>query len=140
MSRRNQRKDHHMYNIIAYKNQISGNHLCDISTLHNSQEFALYQFVPSEEIQKLFKDECVVLIGQTWEEHLPAFSWMKEILPPYIAHENIDGTRQKTEKNHLGLVHTNENNLDEMQDIVQDIHKYVPKEAPHGSSLWLRGP
>ena len=63
---------------------------------------------------------------------------MEEILPPYKAHENIDDTKEKTEKNHFGVIQKNENKLDEMQDIVQNIHKNVTKKVTYGSSLYRK--
>ena len=80
----------------------------------------------------MLKDECVVHIGQNWAEHLPVFSWMK-IFPPYIPHENTDYIKEKIEKKSSWAC--SQNKLDEMKDIVQDIHKYVPKKATNGSSL-----
>ena len=126
MSKTYQRKDHHLFNLIAYMNRIGGENLDNSGPKVKASEFPLNMFVPTNEDVEAFKDTCSILIAHVWADFIPAFNWMKYVLPEYITHEHISQVKEKTERVHLGLLHKSENKLDEMQDIVGHIHQYVP--------------
>ena len=98
MSLKNRNKDHHLFQLVAFKNRIPSNHLpsnvpsADVNTIPFSS------FIPSLEDQNILKEEMVLLIGLKWAHYIPALSWLKDYLPPCITHANMDRTRMKTEK------------------------------------------
>ena len=98
MTMKNRNKDHHMFQIVAFKNRKSSNHLP--SNVHNGDvnTIPFTTFLPSPEDQSKLKDELVIIVGHKWAQYIPALSWLKEYLPPNITHEYIDKTHQKTEK------------------------------------------
>ena len=98
MTLTNRNKDHHLFQLVAFKNRIPSSHLpfnvpsADVNTIPFSS------FIPSLEDQNALKEEMVVLVGLKWAHYIPALSWLKEYLPPCITHENMGKTRLKTEK------------------------------------------
>ncbi|KAK3754519.1 hypothetical protein QZH41_019112, partial [Actinostola sp. cb2023] len=133
MTMKNRNKDHHMFQIVAFKNRISSNHLP--SNVHNGDvnTIPFTTFLPSPEDQSKLKDELVIIVGHKWAQYIPALSWLKEYLPPNITHEYIDKTHQKTEKVNLGVLRKNEQYEEDMIDIISFIHNYVPGHDENSS-------
>lgn len=126
MTFKHQRKDHHMFNTIAYKNRVGGNHLEGNCPQENINTCHFSAFIPSvNQVDKMIQ-ESAILVGHILAKHITSLSWIKDVLPEFITHENINQTKTKTERVHLGLMHKNENKLDEMQIIVKELHRYSP--------------
>ena len=98
MTAKNQNKDHHMYQYVAFKNRISPNHLPNDQVTMNVDKVPLTTFLPNAAEQSMLVDEFVFLVGQIWAKHIPALAWFKEHLPDQIQHVYMKETKQKTEK------------------------------------------
>ena len=98
MTLKNRNKDHHMFQIVAFKNRVSSNHLPSDKPKKNINEIPFTTFLPSPDEQSLLKRDLIVLVGHKWAQYIPSLSWMKDYLPSCISHDYMDQTRQKTEK------------------------------------------
>lgn len=98
MTLKNKNKDHHMFNIVAFKNRVNPNHLPDVEPKNDINKEPFTTFLPSAEEQGELINEFVVLIGHKWATAIPALFWFKEHLPETIVHDHMEETKQKTEK------------------------------------------
>ena len=98
MTLKNRNKDHHMFQIVAFKNRVSSNHLPSDTPKGNVNEIPFSTFLPSSDEQSLLQRDLVVLVGHKWAQYIPSLSWMKDYLPSCISHNHMDQTSQKTEK------------------------------------------
>ena len=92
----------------------------DIMTVQNSE------FIPSIEDNNTLREN---LIFHTMEVLVQNFTFLKEFkkaVPQYINHDYVDEMSKKTTYNVLELLDKNESKSDDMIDILQTIHKYVP--------------
>lgn len=98
MTLKNRNKDHHMFQIVAFKNRISSNHLpCD-KAKKSINEIPFTNFLPSPDEQSWFKRDLTILVGHKWTKYIPSLSWMKDYLPSSISHDCMDQAKCKTEK------------------------------------------
>ena len=98
MTAKNQNKDHHMFQYVAFKNRASPNHLPNDKPIMNFDDMPLTTFLPNAEEQKMFVGEFVILVGKSWAKHIPALAWFQEHLPGRFMHEYVEETKKKTEK------------------------------------------
>ena len=98
MTLKNRNKDHHMFQIVAFKNRVSSNHRPSDKPKGNDNEIPFSTFLPSSAEQSLLQRDLVVIVGHKWAQYIPSLSWMKDYLPSCISHNHMDQTRQKTEK------------------------------------------
>jgi hypothetical protein len=98
MTKKNQNKDHHMFQFVGYKNRISSNHLPNDKPTMKVQDISLTTFLPNAAEQRMLVDELVILVGNKWAEYIPALWWFKEHIPDRIVHEYMQVTKLKTEK------------------------------------------
>jgi hypothetical protein len=104
MTIKNKAKDHHMFQICAFKNRISPNHLPDDKPNRDINKEPFTTFLPSAEEQLQLVEEFVILVGNKWADYIPALAWYADPdLPMHIHHENMDQTKKKTEKGTLVL-------------------------------------
>lgn len=98
MTLNNKNKDHHMYQLIAFKNRIPSNDFSNKQYSNDVKSLPLSIFLPSAKEQSTLVDELVVLIGHIWSQYIPSLEWFQEYLPPVIVHAQMDNTKRKTEK------------------------------------------
>ena len=98
MTAKNQNKDHHMFQFVAYKNRILPNHLSNEKPLMDVEKAPLATFLPNVDEQRLLIHELVILTGKTWAKYIPALAWFDNHLPEQLMHDHMDETKQKTEK------------------------------------------
>lgn len=98
MTLNNKNKDHHMYQMVCFKNRISSNHLPNSSAKNNVDQMPFSSFLPSAEDQFSLVEELIVLVGITWAKYIPSLSWFLECLPKQITHAQMENTKKKTEK------------------------------------------
>lgn len=87
-----------MYQLVAFKNRVSGTHLPAENCNRNINSEPFTSFLPNAEEQLKLVEELVVLVGHKWAEYLPQLLWYKEFLPKYIHHEKMEETKNKTQK------------------------------------------
>ena len=98
MTLNNKNKDHHMYQIVAFKNRVPSNHFSNKQAKNNVESIPLSLFLPSATEQTILIDELVILIGHIWSQYIPSLQWFSESLPPVIVHGQMENTKKKTEK------------------------------------------
>ena len=98
MTLNNKNKDHHMYQIVAFKNRVPSNHFSNKQAKNNVENIPLSLFLPSATEQIILIDELVILIGHIWSQYIPSLQWFSESLPPVIVHGQMENTKKKTEK------------------------------------------
>lgn len=98
MTLTNRNKDHHLFQLVAFKNRIPSNHLPSNVANADIMKIPFSSFIPSPEEQSTLKEELAVHVGLKWAHYIPALSWLKDHLPPCVTHENMDKTRMKTDK------------------------------------------
>ena len=84
MTLSNKNKDHHMYQLVAYKNRIPSNHLSNEHAMNDVKQVPLSTFLPSSEEQSTLVEEFIILIGHVWGQYIPSLSWFLEHLPQQI--------------------------------------------------------
>lgn len=98
MTLKNRNRDHHMFQIVAFKNRVSSNHLPTDTQKKDVNQIHLTTFLPSPDEQALFKSDLVILVGHQWAQYIPSLSWMKDNFPSSISHDYLDQASHKTEK------------------------------------------
>lgn len=98
MTVKNRVKDHHMFNILAFKNRVNPNHLPNIEPKRDIDKEPFTTFLPSAEEQVTLTEEFVVLVGHVWATCIPALAWFKDHIPKEIHHDHVKEARTKTEK------------------------------------------
>lgn len=98
MTLKNRNKDHHLFQLVAFKNRVPSNHLPSSVPSADVNKLPFSSFIPSLEEQTILKKEMILFVGLKWAQYIPALSWLKDHLPPCVTHENMDKTRIKTEK------------------------------------------
>ncbi|XP_022783267.1 uncharacterized protein LOC111324048 [Stylophora pistillata] len=126
MTLTNKNKDHHMYQMVAFKNRISSNHLPNISPKNDASQVLFSSFLPNAEEQSTLIEELIILIGHVWGKFIPSLAWFTECLPKQIVHAQMENTKKKTEKVHLGVLQKNEQHEEDMIDILEFLLPYVP--------------
>ena len=98
MTLKNQNKDEHMYQICAYKNRISGNHLDSTKPKGDIETVPFRTFVPGISEKEALIEEFSHIVATQWAELIPAFRPYSTVLPKHIEHPNMNQTKQKTER------------------------------------------
>ena len=98
MTLTNKNKDHHMYQMVAFKNRISSNHLPNVSPKNDTSQVLFSSFLPNAEDQSTLIEELIILIGHVWGKYISSLAWFTECLPGQIVHAQMENTKKKTEK------------------------------------------
>ena len=98
MTKANQNKDYHLYNMIAYKNRISANELADDVPSLKIGDIPLTTFLPDTEENRHYMEEFAYLIARVWATHIPALQWFSPHIQSHIAHEHEQEVKKKTER------------------------------------------
>ena len=98
MTFKNQAKDHHMYQICAYQNRVSGNNLDDRHPKGNVKTVPFNTFIPSDsEIDSLVED-ITFLVAHEWSKFIPSLEPFQRVLSKYIDHPQMHETRKRTKR------------------------------------------
>ena len=98
MTKTKQHKDYHLYNIMAYKNRVSGNEHSDEGPTADVKELPLTEYLPNDQDNKHYIEEFTHLIAWVWVKHVPALSWWEEHMPTHIPHDHEEEMKKKTER------------------------------------------
>lgn len=94
----NQNKDHHMYQICAYVNRVSGNHLQNITPKANFETEPFTTVMPSLSDRERLAEEFAFLVAKVWTKYMPHFKVYEPVLLGYIEHAYLKEMRQKTKR------------------------------------------
>ncbi|XP_063404255.1 uncharacterized protein LOC134687728 [Mytilus trossulus] len=122
----NQHKDHHMYQICAYENRISGNHLDNTVAKGDANTVPFTTFIPSQLELDSIASDFTFLVAKIWSQHIPHFNIFAPVLPEYIEHQYMKEMKQKTARINMGVLMKSEQYNEDMTDICEFMHKYVP--------------
>ena len=98
MTVKNRNKDHHMFQLVAFQNRVSPNHLPNDAPKSDVMKEPFTTFLPSVDEQAQLVEELVILVGQKWASYIPALAWFKDHLPARIHHEHMKQMKTKTKK------------------------------------------
>ena len=98
MTLTNQNKDQHMFQICAYKNRVSGNHLDDSKPKDNIETVQFKELVPGHLEQTQLIQEFAFIVATQITELLPCFAQFKVVLPKHIEHKNMKDTTKKSQR------------------------------------------
>ena len=98
MTVKNRNKDHHMFQLVAFQNRVSPNHLPNDAPKSDVMKEPFTTFLPSVDEQAQLVEELVILVGQKWASYIPALAWFKDHLPARIHHEHMEQMKTKTKK------------------------------------------
>ena len=98
MTVKNQNKDHHMFQWVAFENRVSPNHLPNEAPKKDVMKEPFTTFLPNADEQAQLVNELVVLVGHKWASYIPALQWFKGYLPARIQHEHMEEMKMKTKK------------------------------------------
>ena len=104
MTQSRQHKDYHLFNMLAYKNRVSGNELPDDTPTRNVIEMPLAAFLPDGQDNKHYLDEFIHLVAWVWVKHIPALKWWKDYLLPHIPHEHEKEMKTVTERVNMHMI------------------------------------
>lgn len=98
MTIKNQAKDFHMYNLCAYLNRVSGNHLNNTSPKGDISSVLFSEFIPGEELHTKLINEFAFLVAHEWCTRIVWLRPFKSTLPKYIHHPYMKEMTQKTQR------------------------------------------
>ena len=98
MTMANQHKDHHMYQICAYQNRISGNHLDNTVPKADINKVPFSTFLPDEMDSEKLASEFTHRVAKMWCQFIPHFNIYSPGLPPYIEHPYMNEVKQKSKR------------------------------------------
>ena len=75
MTMKNRNKDHHMFQLVAFQNRVSPNHLPNDAPKSDVMKEPFTTFLPSVDEQAQLVEELVILAGQKWALNIPALAW-----------------------------------------------------------------
>ena len=129
-------KDEHMYQIAAYKIRVSGKAFKNVEKVHSSSvDYSTLS--PDKDTRHGLKCRFAHHVVANWCKFIPSFQKYSNDIPRVITHEHIDETCSKTDRLNVGVLKKNENETDQMTDICQYKHQFVPNHGreDEGKSL-----
>lgn len=94
----NQNKDQHMFQICAYENRVSGNHLDNSRPMTNIDTYNFQNLIPGDHEKKCLLSEFTFLVSQQWSKYIPHFLPYINVLPKYISHEYLKEMKTRTNR------------------------------------------
>lgn len=98
MMKKNQNKDHHMFQYVSYEARISPNHLPDDKPIGDIDNIPFTTFLPSAQEQETLAEQLTLLVCHQWAKYIPALSWFKEHVPGQLQHKHMADVKKKTNK------------------------------------------
>ena len=98
MTKQNQRKDHHMYNVCAFLNRVHGNMLDNTQPKADIASVPFSMFIPDHNDREKLLGNFAFLVAHIWCDFIPWLYPYKCTLPQYISHEHIKDTKKKTQR------------------------------------------
>ena len=98
MTINNQAKDFHMYNMCAYMNRVSGNHLDNTKPKADIHSVLFSELIPGDELHIQLKEQFAFLVANEWCTRIVWLRPFKSALPAYIQHPHMKEMRQKSQR------------------------------------------
>eukprot|EP00731_Ephydatia_muelleri_P034686 Em0072g4a len=116
----------HYFHSYAVKDRVDVSDLSPEVPLVTSKEIDVNLFLPSpEDCQSLEANFCTLMM-RILVKHIPGISHLSSVVLQHIPHPYSVAMSKKSEVVPLGVLLKNENKLDDMMDILDGLHKYVP--------------
>lgn len=96
MTTENQNKDQHLYQLCAYENRVSGNHLDNSRPKADINTFPLAALLPSDNESDSIVEEFAYIVAWTWTTLIPVFAIFNTVLPRCIEHDHLHEVRKKS--------------------------------------------
>ena len=98
MTKQNQRKDHHMFNMCAYMNRVGGNMMDNTKPKADIVSVPFSTFIPNINDKTELLDNFSFLVAHIWCDFISWLHPYKCTLPKYISHEYMKATSTKTKR------------------------------------------
>ena len=115
--------DAHMFQLSAYRNRVSANHLDPNKPIGDLKTASFSTVMPSREDHDEMLQRLSYHVADTWRRHLKAF---EKCEVPHTSHQHMAQTMCKTQRINLGVLNKCESKADDMMDICEATHKWVP--------------
>eukprot|EP00112_Aurelia_sp_Birch-Aquarium-sp1_P016473 Seg3738.2 transcript_id=Seg3738.2/GoldUCD/mRNA.D3Y31 product="hypothetical protein" protein_id=Seg3738.2/GoldUCD/D3Y31 len=118
-------KDLHLFIQLAILNRVPGKADSEFG-YHPDSKACPAKFLPSLQDNQLLQREFKNIVGNVLIKYVEDLSWMRKYIPENIAHDYTSFTRKKSEVVSLGVLEKNENDSQEIVDIMEYAHTFVP--------------
>ena len=133
-------KDLHWFLLLCAEHNVkapadlSTNHpKCDINSVNNSE------FLPDISDNNSLRDHFIFHVMEVLVQHFPFLNKLHNVMPQCIPHPYMDEMNQKSQYNVIELLEKNESKSDDMIDILQAVHQYIPKvDTAYGANILER--
>ena len=115
--------DAHMFQLSAYRNRVSANHLDPNAPLGDIKSAPFSTVLPSRDDHEELIYAMSYHVAHTWIKHLEPFKGQE--LPKRI-HIHNEQTKRRTQRINLGVLNKCETKSDEMLDICEATHTWIP--------------
>lgn len=86
------------FQVNAYLNRVSGNHLPDDQPVCATDSVPLSTFIPNEEDDLQIKKDFIFYIGKIWIKHIKYLEEFSDVFPAYLKHVHEKEMKTKTQK------------------------------------------
>eukprot|EP00731_Ephydatia_muelleri_P004086 Em0002g262a len=117
----------HYFHAYAVKDRISFKHLSADATIIFPQDIDFNVFYPSVEDNFQLVSNFETLVTRMFVQHIPGLQSLSAMANHHIEHQYSKNMALKSEVVPLGVLLKNENVLKDMVDILDELHKYVPR-------------
>ncbi|XP_078363701.1 uncharacterized protein LOC144647887 [Oculina patagonica] len=126
MTEEHQNVDVHWVSHLSVENRVSGNHLSsDKPATEALMQMENGLCLPSRHEHHLQRENYITLTERAVVE-IPCLSFLKPVVCKHIPHQYSKEMADKSEMNFLGMLYHNENDADGIQQVLTELHQYVP--------------
>eukprot|EP00731_Ephydatia_muelleri_P003037 Em0001g3037a len=126
MRHNHQSQSLHYFNVYAVKDRVDLHHLSPNISMIDLQDVDVNRFLPSEDDYAALISNFQFLIAKVMAKCVPGLVHLSPLLPGHIQHIHSKAMSMKSEVVPLGVILKDENKLDDMVQIMDELHKYVP--------------
>jgi len=119
MSSEKQNRDLHLYTSNLIFSRVATTDVSNSPPGICANMISVDDCFPSDLENDCLMNNYAVIIGRLFADKIPAFSWLKNVLPEHIPHEYSHQMSQKSTVYALPLLMKNETKLDECVDILE---------------------
>ncbi|KAL5484392.1 hypothetical protein EMCRGX_G020883 [Ephydatia muelleri] len=119
-------KELHCFNSYAVRNRVDISQLSD-EVPHYPLHIDVYSILPSPLDDNTLSSNIATLVSRVLCKHMKFFNVsFDDVVQWHIHHKYYKEMSQKSQVVPLGIILKNENKIDEMTEILTDLHQYVP--------------
>ncbi|KAL5475126.1 hypothetical protein EMCRGX_G027185 [Ephydatia muelleri] len=129
----------HYFHAYAVKDRISFKHLSADATMIFPQDIDFNVFYPSVEDNFQLVSNFETLVTRMFVQHIPGLQSLSAMANHHIEHQYSKNMALKSEVVPLGVLLKNENVLNDMVDILDELHNHIPLGGDQLTVARIRG-